>query len=210
MAILVIRKWLGGHESAVAASISLGEAAGLPVARACSDEERAARQTALVRDHLTFVWRLLRRLGLSPADADDAAQETFLIAVSKMDAILEGHEKSYLAGIAVRSASRARRSQRRRPDQVVTIEMEECRSSAPSPDDLLDRKQARALLELAMSQMSPEVRSAFVLYELEQMTRQEISNISQVPPGTVASRIRIGREHLEAVIARFEKGASRE
>ena len=193
--------------------MSLGKAAGLSEALTCpleAQEERATRQTALVRDHLTFVWRLLRRLGLSPQDADDAAQETFMVAVSKLDSIIEGQEKSYLAGIAVRSASRARRSQKRRPDQVVPIEMDECLSSTPSVDELLDQKQARNLLELAMSQMSPEVRSAFVLYELEQMTRQEIANITQTPPGTVASRIRIGREQLETVAARFRKGASRD
>ncbi|OJY16904.1 MAG: hypothetical protein BGO98_12025 [Myxococcales bacterium 68-20] len=190
----------------MAASISLDDAPDQSDTSLRTRQERAARQAALVRNHLTFVWRLLRRLGLSPEDADDAAQETFLIAVSKLDAIVEGQEKRYLAGIAVRSAARSRRSQRRRPDQVVAVEMDECRSSAPSSDELLARKQARTLLELAMSQMSPDVRSAFVLYELEQMTRQEIATITQTPPGTVASRIRIAREQLEAVAARFQKG----
>src|SRR4051812_27350925 len=71
-----------------------------------TDEARSLREVALVRVHLPFVWRFLRRLGLSPEDADDVAQETFLVAVDKLDRIEEGHERRFLFGIAVRIASR--------------------------------------------------------------------------------------------------------
>ena len=56
----------------------------LLVPRGEVDVERAERERALVRDHLNVVWRFLRRLGFSPADADDATQEIFVIAVAKM------------------------------------------------------------------------------------------------------------------------------
>src|SRR4051795_9390888 len=81
------------------------------VARGDVNLERSRREQALVQTHLALVWRFLRRLGCSPEDADDAAQEVFVIAVHKLDQIEPGRERAYLYGIAVRLASRHRRSQ---------------------------------------------------------------------------------------------------
>ena len=40
--------------------------------------------TRFVRQYFDFVWRVLRRLGLSPADADDAAQRVMLAATARL------------------------------------------------------------------------------------------------------------------------------
>jgi RNA polymerase sigma-70 factor, ECF subfamily len=177
----------------------------LSVTRSLAPQERAERQVALVRTHLPYVWRFLRRLGLSPEDADDTAQEVFLVAVTKMDLIEDGQERRFLFGIAIRIASRARRSQKVRADKLVgAVEIDQCHSPDPSSDELLARKEARVLLDQALSEMKPEIRTAFVLYELEQMTMIEISTLTETPPGTVASRIRRGREQFQQAATRFQ------
>ena len=144
---------------------------GLAVTRSVVSRERVDRQVSLVRTNLPLVWRFLRRLGLSPEDADDAAQEVFLVAVTKMDQIEPGQERRFLFGIALRIASRTRRSQKTRADRTeAAVDIDHVRSSEPASDELLARKEARVLLDQALSEMKPEIRSAFVLYELEQMT----------------------------------------
>jgi hypothetical protein len=53
------------------------------------------RLRAMVRDHLAFTWRSLRRLGL-PADvADDAVQRVFLVASGKLASIKPGSERGF-------------------------------------------------------------------------------------------------------------------
>jgi hypothetical protein len=65
---------------------------------------------ALVDAHFDFIWRLFRRMGLSHADADDAAQHVFITATEKFDVIALGSERTFLYGVALR-VLRARQSQ---------------------------------------------------------------------------------------------------
>ena len=60
----------------------------LLTSRSAAASER--RLTSLMQQHFDFVWRNLRRLGLTVADADDAAQEVFMIASRKLELIAEG------------------------------------------------------------------------------------------------------------------------
>ncbi len=82
--------------------------AGLIVARTL--DERSRRFRALVDRHFEFVWRSVRRLGVPPGDADDAAQEVFVVAARKLDALEPERERSFLFGTAVRVASTRRRT----------------------------------------------------------------------------------------------------
>src|SRR5262245_35984764 len=68
----------------------------------------------LVLENLDFVWRSLRRFGVTDADADDATQRVFLIASGKLAMIRTGSERAFLVGTAARVAAHSRRSYRRR------------------------------------------------------------------------------------------------
>lgn len=178
---------------------------GLQVARGVTtdDAERARKaqeraRVALVSVHLPVVWRFLRRLGLSTADADDVAQEVFLVAVRKLDQIHENQEKRFLFGIAIRMASRARRSQQTRNARTAdAVEVDECRSTEPAGEEALARKEARVMLDQILSEMTPDLRTAFILFELEEMTMVEIAALTDAPLGTVASRLRRAREQFQ-------------
>ena len=102
--------------------------------------ERAARSRleVLFATHFDFIWRSLRRFGLSEDRADDAAQQVFMIASRKLDAIREGSERSFLFGTAMRVASDIRKSAPVRREIVredVGVDLE----GGARPDDLLDR-----------------------------------------------------------------------
>ena len=107
--------------------------------------ERLAR---LVRAHLPFVWRTLRRLGLEEAQADDAAQSVLLLLARRLDEVEVGKERAFLFGAALRVAQGSRRRAARRRQRLENRDPEGLQDSRPSPDALLERRRARALLEM--------------------------------------------------------------
>lgn len=159
------------------------------------------RLRTLVDTHFDFIWRSLRRLGLPGPDADDAAQRVFWIASQKLDRIEEGKERSFLFGTACNVASDHRRAERRRKEDFSDgIDVEDGTASA---EELVDRNRARLVLDRVLDGMTMEVRAVFVLFELEELSVPNIALLLGVPIGTVASRLRRGRELFQAAAARF-------
>lgn len=161
-------------------------------------DEKAHRVHALFRENYKQIWRLLRRFGVPEANADDASQKVFLILSERIDDVREGSERAFLYGTAFRVASGLRRvSHREKPTDLA----DERRSSLPRPDELADRKQARDLLDRLLARMDDDLRTVFILYELEGFTAPEIADFIAIPLGTAASRLRRARERFRALVA---------
>ncbi len=142
------------------------------------------------------MWRVLRRNGVFEADADDAAQKVFLVFARKLHDVEEGRELAFLLRTATFVASEARRTHRRRHESGEPVsDMHE--SLAPSPHDAAVRREGIARLDAILEEMDETLRAIFVLYELEEMTMAEIADALELPPGTVASRLRRARERFE-------------
>jgi RNA polymerase sigma-70 factor, ECF subfamily len=161
-----------------------------------------ARMRALVEAHFDFIWRLLRRLGVPAPAADDAAQQVFLVAASKIGPVVPERERSFLFAVAMRVAAAERRYRKRHPDGSQGATLAELEDESPGPEELVDRARARALMEQILDRLPLELRVVFVLYELEEMTTPEIAELLRIPAGTAASRLRRGR-------AAFEQGVER-
>jgi RNA polymerase sigma-70 factor, ECF subfamily len=172
---------------------------------------RPANGQELVEHHYEFIWRLLRRMGLSPTDADDATQQVFMVTLHpEPKQIQPGSERSFLYGVALNVCREFRRkhaSGARHDASQLDVQV------APnSPLRELEARQAWQHLQQVLSVMSEEVRSVFVLFELEGLTAAEIAELMDVPAGTVASRLRRGRElfheHAAALRAALPEGAA--
>ena len=162
-------------------------------------EHGPARLRRLVEDHYDFVWRSLRRLGVADSEAEDVAQEVLLTASRRLDDIIPGKERGFLYRTAMNHAAHAHRSRVRRRE-VAGLAVDEQPAAVPSPEELLDKARAREVLYQLLERLSDEQRSVFVLYELEQMTMAEIAEVLEVPPGTVASRLRRARAAFKAAL----------
>ena len=154
------------------------------------------RLEGLVRHHFVFVWRSLRRLGLVEADADDAAQRVFMVLSQQLAKVAPGRERAYLFGTAVRVAANVRRKHERSIEQPSEL-LDQCDNESPSPERLLERRRARALLDQLLEELRPEQRLVFILAEIEEFGQKEIAETLCIPEGTVASRLRRARAHLE-------------
>jgi RNA polymerase sigma-70 factor (ECF subfamily) len=154
----------------------------------------------MVQAHHDFIWRLLRRLGVPSADTDDATQRVFMIAARRVADIAAGSERSFLFGTALRVAPEMIRAAR--GQEPLDGEAHERRDSAPGPEELTAQSRARAVLEEILTAMPLELRTVLVLFELEQMTKNEVAELLDLPVGTAVSRLRRAREEFRARLTR--------
>jgi RNA polymerase sigma-70 factor, ECF subfamily len=165
-----------------------------------------ARLRRMLDESFDFIWRSLRRFGLSDDRADDAAQQVFIIASRKLDMIQPDNERSFLFGTAMRVASDIRRSAVNRREVAHSDPAAHLADVTTTPaDELIDQRRARDLLDGVLEAMEEDLRVVFVLFELEEMPTAEIAALLAIPPGTVASRLRRAREEFEVQIARIKK-----
>ena len=154
-----------------------------------------------------FVWRTLRRQGVPPDDAADAIQEVFLTVHRTLDSFEGRSSLSTWLFTICRSVARDRRLR-------AHHRMEIPRSDLPV-DDVDQRADAAArlehndrlsLLETILERMDGDLREIFVLYEIEDMTGEEISQMLSIPLGTVYSRLQLARKAFKRAVVRMESG----
>ena len=154
--------------------------------------DRDTRLRAMVDRYLDFVARVLRNAGTPEAEVDDDVQRTFIAVANRLDDVRPDAEKSFLLQTALRMAAHARRTLARRRE--VHDSDAQLRIQAPlQPEQMLDQKRARELLDEVLAEMPLELRTVFVLYELEELSMTEIAATLRIPQGTVASRLRRAR-----------------
>lgn len=176
------------------------------VFQANPDEER--RLARLLAAHFSLVWRSLRRFGIEERAVDDAAQHVFLTLAERLPEVAEDKERAFLVGLCVRVAANARRRQERNPEQP-TDSLEQRPLESPTPEQLLESKQRRAVLDAALEALPMDQRTVFVLFELEGFSLPEIAESLQIPLGTATSRLRRARHRFEAwVIDRQQSGGA--
>ncbi len=166
--------------------------------------EGAPTLRAIYDEHLAFVWRALRRLGVREADLPDAVQDVFLVVHRKLPEF-EGRSKvtTWLFGIAMRVAKdRSRLAHvRRQVDDEDAVAG--CIDESADVGAEAERRQAALILEGILEGLPIEQRAVFMLFELEGMTGEAIADLLEVPLGTVYSRLRLAREAFQRAVARL-------
>jgi RNA polymerase sigma-70 factor (ECF subfamily) len=149
--------------------------------------------TALYEQHVAFVWRSVRMLGVSPDAADDAVQDVFVVAHRRLaDFEARSGPRTWLFAIAMRVVSDHKRSKRRRLNLLERAQTVEHRPACSPFDTTADAELRRALLG-ALESLPEEQRIAFALAELEELTVPEIATALGVKLNTVYSRLRVAR-----------------
>ena len=166
-----------------------------------SERERRLRQ--LVDNHVQLVARILRNAGTAEADIDDDVQRVFITLSNRLDEVRLGAEKSFLVQTALHMAAHSRRAAARRRE-TLTESPPEQRDQAAGPEEMTQQRQIRQTLDQILHAMDADLRSVFVLFELEEMTTTEIASILDIPSGTVASRLRRARSEFRERVAVLE------
>lgn len=157
--------------------------------------------------HADFVWRALRRQGVPEDEAGDAIQEVFLTVHRTLQGF-EGRSSlpTWLYTIC-RSVARDRRQRAHRRFEVAGSDLladnVDERADAAARVEHNDRL---SLLETILGGMEVELREVFVLFEIEDMTGEEISQALTIPLGTVYSRLQLARKAFKRAVVRMEAG----
>jgi RNA polymerase sigma-70 factor (ECF subfamily) len=156
------------------------------------------------RDHVRFVWRCARRLGIHDAGVEDVVQDVFLVVHRRLGEFQgRSSTKTWLYGIVRRVVADHQRTRRRKPLHLVAHPESEIGERA-SPDDAPDRDAERseqvALMRRVLARLAPDKREVLVLADFEEMTLSEIAEATETNANTMASRLRVARRQFEAAL----------
>lgn len=161
---------------------------------------------ALVKLHTRRVYSICLRFTGRAEQAQDLTQEVFLRVFRSL--------KSFDVGVGcfrVWLATLTRNLlidhyRKTRKERVVDSiedrlpELEEMGAVGGRTEGRVAGREAGELLQRALEKLSPELREAVILRDLEEMEYREIAEVLKVPDGTVKSRISRGRAELARVL----------
>jgi len=160
----------------------------------------------LVHRHTRRVYNICYRFTGNGTEAEDLAQEVFLRVYRTLGSYRSAH-----GGFATWMTSvtrnllidHYRRTKRDRvtdslEDAITVVESKE--SSARRPDEQALLSELGRQVQAALKKLSPELREAVILRDLQQLEYAEIQQVLQVPEGTVKSRINRGRIEMARIL----------
>jgi RNA polymerase sigma-70 factor, ECF subfamily len=186
---------LGAEDVVLLDPVSRAPPASLPHPNA-----NPARLRRIFDEHFPFVWRTLKRLGVAEGFLPDACQRVFWTVSRRLADIRADGERAFLFGTARRVAADVRRLRQQTGSADLDPDLADV--SIPSPEELLDQKRARELLDLLLDAMTIELREVLILQEGEGMTLSEIAAALAIPLGTASSRLRRAREEFRRLLRR--------
>jgi RNA polymerase sigma-70 factor, ECF subfamily len=156
------------------------------------------------REHFPFVWRCLRALGASSGDADDLAQEVFMVVHRRLGEFEGDKEiRAWLYGILRRVVNNYRRATRRAKVKAAALAHESYLVEAPrTASTSTEEREAVELVSLHLSKLEPRRREVFVLVELEELPVTTVAETLGIPLNTAYSRLRLARAEFRASLAR--------
>lgn len=163
------------------------------------------RFEAVVLPHLSAAYRLARYLMRNDSDADDVVQEAFLRALKYFGGFRgEGASQSRAWLLAI-VRNMAHTWRRRLHTGSSTTEFDETVHSEAIADEhpgsALSRRDLRETLAEVLDRLPPEFREVIVLREMEGLSYKEISEVADVPVGTVMSRLSRARKRLQEALS---------
>ena len=172
----------------------------------------------IVRLHNRRIYNLCYRFTNSAEDAQDLSQDVF-IRIYRTLASYDVEKGAFATWITTLTRNllvdHFRRSKQDRVTDSIDAGLREEEDSlslsdrledkGPSPDDHLASKETQELVQQALARLSPELREAVILRDLQDMDYKEIAMVLRVPEGTVKSRINRGRMELGRLLSRNKK-----
>ena len=161
----------------------------------------------LVRQHTRQVYGLCFRFTNSAQEAQDLTQDVFLRVFKTIKTFrsAEGSFHTWLERVTRNLLiDHYRRTRQERVTDSIEEQLpmlEEAGGAASArPDQVLAGREAREILQATLQKLSPDLREAVILRDLQEMEYREIAKVLDIPEGTVKSRINRGRAELARLL----------
>jgi RNA polymerase sigma factor (sigma-70 family) len=165
--------------------------------------------TSLVKQYGPAVYRQAYGMLGSRQEAEEAAQDVFMIIHDKLDTFRgESRLSTWIYTITFRACLRRRSAQKHvfvSFDDDSPLGAPELQHGDPAPDAVLIERERTTALARQISLLAPHEAAALTLYYFEDTSYEEIGEILEMPPGTVATTLHRARHHLHAIIAHSRK-----
>ena len=176
------------------------------IARCLSGEQSAWEE--LVKSYTKLVYSICYRFTNHDNAAQDLTQEVFLRVFKSLHSFRAG-EGSFVVWLTRLTRNLLVDHYRRTKQERVTDALddklailEEKTAQLARTDGLVAGREAGEVLQAALQKLSPELREAVILRDLQEMEYREIALALNVPEGTVKSRLNRGRSELARVLKR--------
>jgi RNA polymerase sigma-70 factor (ECF subfamily) len=155
----------------------------------------------LFAEHAAVVARVLRRMGVPDADLEDVTQEVFVVVYQRWQEFRgDSSLRTWVYGIALRKAMSHRR--RKHVRDSLPLREEHLSSGAPGQQRALERGEQRQLLSTLLGKLDDKKREVFVLFELEQLSMADVSQVVGCDIKTAYSRLYAARSEVQAAVRR--------
>jgi RNA polymerase sigma-70 factor, ECF subfamily len=183
------------------------------VVQRCLDGDSMA-WAELVKAHHRRIYALCYRFTGSPHDAEDLTQDVFIKVYGNLTTfdLSRGSFQTWLTTLARNLlVDHFRRSKQQRVTDSMDAGWDgadelpladRLASSGPSQHDRAAQKEIARMVQEALTKISPELREAVILRDLQDMDYKEIAQVLHIPEGTVKSRISRGRAELARLLER--------
>jgi len=153
---------------------------------------------ALVKRYMRAAYVVALSVTRRPEDAEDAAQESFLVALERLDECRSPEKFGgwFMTIVRNRSRNLVRREALRATDPVP----EAAHSAGPTPDVSVVRSELREHLQGALSQLTEVQRQIVLLHDMEGFKHREIAELLGLPSGTVRSHLHFARRELRSAL----------
>jgi RNA polymerase sigma-70 factor (ECF subfamily) len=166
---------------------------------------------SLLLSHNRKIYGLCYRFTGRTVEAEDLTQEIFIKVFQTLKSYdqQQGTFSTWLTRVARNHlVDHYRRTKRDRAtsslDDEGSSEVEARPSPEVSPMEGVESRERRELLQDGLNKLSPDLREAVILRDLQDLDYEEIARVLGVPQGTVKSRINRGRLELARVLKRME------
>jgi RNA polymerase sigma-70 factor (ECF subfamily) len=166
---------------------------------------------ALLRAHTRKLYNLSYRFTGRPSEAEDLTQEVFIKVFQTLRSYdaRQGTFTTWLNRVARNHlVDHYRRTKRDRQTDSLEDQLpklEETPGPDSQPSARVEARERRELLQRALEKLSPDLREAVILRDLQDLDYAEIAQVLGVPEGTVKSRINRGRLELARVLKRMKE-----
>jgi RNA polymerase sigma-70 factor (ECF subfamily) len=171
-----------------------------------------ARFTEVAMEHMPGLYSAALRMTRNASDAEDLVQETYLKAYRSYASFQEGTNlRAWLYRILTNTYINSYRAAKRRPEVTDVEDVEDLylykrmagagdsRTGRSAEDEALDTF-TDDVVKSALEELPDAFRMAVLLADVEGFSYKEISEITDVPIGTVMSRIHRGRRALQKTL----------
>jgi RNA polymerase sigma-70 factor (ECF subfamily) len=179
------------------------------VARCLAGDEGAWER--IVQLHTRRIYNLCFRFTGRMDEAEDLTQDAFLRifrnlkSYSPAQGVLGTWMISVTRNLLIDHYRRTHRERLTIPLEEELPRLEEKASATPPPDRRITRIVMGKFLQQALDRLSPDLREAVILRDVQELDYKEIQAILGVPEGTVKSRINRGRVELARLLKRSKQ-----